>query len=65
MPKKVDEPQKKVEEEEKKQITGKLADHQKVASILGVSLLKQSESLQCKFLWESLAVPLTANSLAV
>ena len=44
--------------------TGTLTDHQKIGSILGAIL---SESLQCKFLGESLAVPLTlnANSLVV
>ena len=45
--------------------TSKLADHQKIESLLGASMLKQSESLQCKFLCESLLVPLTPNSLAV
>ena len=45
--------------------TGKLADHQKIVSLLGATLLEQSESLQCKFSAESLAVPLTPNSLAV
>ena len=45
--------------------TSKPADYQKIGSLLGASLLKQSESLQCKFLWESLLVQLTSKSLAV
>ena len=33
--------------------TGKPADRQKSATLLGASLAKQSVSLQCQFLWES------------
>ena len=33
--------------------TGKPADCQKRATILAASLVKQSEFLQCEFLWES------------
>ena len=46
-------------------LTGNLADHQKIGSLLGASMSKQSESLQRKFLVESLPVPLNSNSLAV
>ena len=38
-------------------ITAKPADRQKSATILGASWAKQSISLQCEFLWESLPVP--------
>ena len=43
--------------------TAKPADCQKRATILGASRAKQSESLQCKFLWEPLLVPLTSRSI--
>ena len=48
-----------------RQDTGKLADHQKFGSLLGASHSKQSESIQVKFIKESLPVPLTLNCLAV